>query len=416
MHPLAPTLIAEVTRNPYPFYASLREAGPVQFVESLMRGCYVLTRHEDITSVFKNPLLFSSRLSAPGVMMPREFGEEVLRHFQSDNNLLTSAPPLHTRLRTLVSRAFTPRRVAELEPRIRELSGGLLDTLLAREEFDLIPELAAPLPVIVIAEMLGVEPERRLDFKRWSDDVLLAITLPGTGAGAELVRLRESLLEFHTYLETIVDQRRREPCHDLISALIEASEAEGGFLSTLDIMAFTRLLLVAGNETTTNLIGNGMVALLRHPSEWERLAADPSLIPKAVEEILRYDSPAQAVIRVATEDTEIAGQAIPKGARVMLLLGASNRDPRRFPEPDRFDVTRETQGHVSFGHGVHFCLGAPLARLEAKVVFEELFRRVRRVSFAPDQEETIPWKQAFLVRGPKSLRLKAERHQPARAA
>jgi cytochrome P450 len=414
MKPLAPQLTPQVTLDPYPFYASLREAGPVSFVESLMRGCYVLTRHEDITSVLKNPALFSSKLMAPGAMMPKELGEDVIRYFQAENNLLTSAPPLHTRLRNLVSRAFTPRRVAELEPRMRELSGELIDAMLAREEFDLIAELAAPLPVIVIAEMLGVEPERRLDFKRWSDDVLLAITLPGTGA--ELVRLRESILAFHAYLEAAVERRRREPRQDLISALIEASEAEGGFLSTLDIIAFTRLLLVAGNETTTNLIGNGMVALLRHPSEWERLAADPSLMPNAVEEMLRYDSPAQAIIRVVLEDTEIAGQAIPKGARVLLLLGASNRDPRRFPEPDRFDVTREAQGHVSFGHGIHFCLGAPLARLEAAVAFEELFRRVRRVSFAPGQEETIPWNQAFLIRGPKRLRLKAERHQPAQAA
>ena len=414
MQPLAPQLTPQVTLDPYPFYTSLREAGPVQFVESLMRGCYVLTRHEDITSVLNNPALFSSKLMAPGAMMPKELGEDVLRHFQSENNLLTSAPPLHTRLRTLVSRAFTPRRVAELEPRIRELSGELIDAMLAREEFDLLPELAAPLPVIVIAEMLGVEPERRLDFKRWSDDVLLAITPPDTHE--ELMRLRESILEFHAYLEAAVERRRREPRHDLISALIEASEAGGGFLSTLDIIAFTRLLLVAGNETTTNLIGNGMVALLRNPSEWERLAADPSLMPNAVEEMLRYDSPAQALIRVALEDTEIAGHPIPKGARVLLLLGASNRDPRRFPEPDRFDVTREAQGHASFGHGIHFCLGAPLARLEATVVFEELFRRVRRVSFAPGQEATIPWNQAFLIRGPKSLRLKAERHPPARAA
>ncbi|HEX5753495.1 MAG TPA: cytochrome P450 [Archangium sp.] len=415
MSSLAPQFSPEVTLDPYPFYASLREAGPVQFVPSLMRGCYVLTHHEDIATVLKNPALFSSKLMGPGAMMPKELGEDVLRHFMSENNLLTSAPPLHTRLRNLVSRAFTMRRVAELEPRIRELSGEMLDAMLAREEFELIRELAAPLPVVVIAEMLGVEPERRLDFKRWSDDVLLTIS-PQRAPG-ELTRLRDSLLEFHAYLEAVVEQRRREPRNDLISALIEASEAEGGFLSTLDIMAFTRLLLVAGNETTTNLIGNGMVALLRHPSEWERLAADGSLIPNAVEEMLRYDSPAQSLVRVVTEDTELAGQAIPKGSRVLLLLAAANRDPRRFPEPDRFDVTREAaQGHISFGHGIHFCLGAPLARLEAKVVFEELFRRVRRVSFAPGQEGTIPWNQAFLIRGPKSLRLKAERHQPARAA
>ncbi|KFA88079.1 cytochrome P450 [Archangium violaceum] len=414
MSSLAPQLTPEVTLDPYPFYASLREAGPIPFVPSLMRGCYVLTRHEDIASVLKNPVLFSSKLMAPSAMMPREIGEDVLRFFQVENNLLTSIPPLHTRLRGLVGRAFTPRRVAELEPRIREICGELLDTMLAREEFELVAELAAPLPVIVIAEMLGVEPERRLDFKRWSDDLLRTTAM--MGASQELDRLRDSLLAFHAYLEAVVERRRREPRQDLISALLEASESEGGFLSTLDIMAFTRLLLVAGNETTTNLIGNGMVALLRHPSEWERLAADPSLLPNAIEEMLRYDSPAQALVRLVMEDTELAGQALPKGSRVLLLLGAANRDPHRFPEPDRFDITREAQGHSSFGHGIHFCLGAPLARIEAKVVFEELFRRVRRVSFAPGQEGTIPWNQAFLIRGPKSLRMKAEPYPAARTA
>ncbi|AKJ03677.1 cytochrome P450 [Archangium gephyra] len=406
-----PQFTPEVTLDPYPFYAALREAGPVPFVPSLMGGCYALTRQEDILSVLKNPVLFSSKLMAPSAMMPKELGEDVLRLFQVENNLLTSAPPLHTRLRTLVSRAFTPRRVAELEPRIRKLCGELLDTMLAREEFDLIPALAAPLPVIVITEMLGVEPERRPDFKRWSDDVMRAISL--RSASEDLGRLRESILEFHAYLETIVERRRREPRNDLISAIIEASEAEGGFLSTLDIMAFTRLLLINGNETSTHLISNGMVALLRHPSEWERLTADPSLLPNAIEEMLRYDSPGQAVMRLVTEDTELAGHRLPKGSRLLLLLGAANRDPHRFPEPDRFDVTREVQGLVSFGHGIHFCLGAPLARLEAKVVFEELFRRVRRVSFAPGQEGTIPWNPALFIRGPKSLRLRAERHPSA---
>ncbi|HYO66664.1 MAG TPA: cytochrome P450 [Archangium sp.] len=408
-----PQFTPEVTLNPYPFYALLREAGPVQFVPSLMGGCYVLTRQEDILSVLKNPVLFSSKVMAPSAMMPQEIGEDVLRLFQVENNLLTSAPPLHTRLRTLVSRAFTTRRVAELEPRIRALCGELLDAMLAREEFDLMAELAVPLPVIVITEMLGVEPERRPDFKRWSDDVLCAISL--RAASEELGRLRESILEFHAYLEATVERRRREPRNDLISALIQASEAEGGFLSTLDIMAFTRLLLINGNETSTHLIGNGMVALLRHPSEWERLAADPSLLPNAIEEMLRYDSPGQALMRLVTEDTELAGHRLSKGSRVLLLLGAANRDPRRFPEPDRFDVTRETQGLLSFGHGIHFCLGAPLARLEAKVAFEELFRRVRRVSFAPGQEGSLSWIPAVFMRGTRGLRMKAERHPPARA-
>jgi cytochrome P450 len=404
--------MSEMVANPYPFYASLRETGPIQFVETLMQGCYVVTRCEDIAPVLKNPALFSSKMMASDVLLPRGLGEDVLRLFQLENSLLSSDPPLHTRLRTLVSRAFTPRRVTELEPHIREISRELLDTMLAREEFDLVADLAAPLPVIVIAEMIGVEPERRLDFKRWSDDIVQATSL--LNMGKDLPRIRNSILEFQMYLEAAIERRRREPRNDLISALIESSETEGGFLSTQDVIGFARLLLVAGNETTTNLLGTGMLALLRHPSEWERLVADASLIPNAIEEMLRYDGPAQAIVRLAAEDTEIAGHPIPKGSRVLLLLGAANRDPRRFPEPDRFDVTREVQGHIAFGHGVHFCLGAPLARLEAKVVLEELLRRVRRFSFAPGQEGHIDWGQAFIVRGPKSLRLKAERHPPAR--
>ncbi|MFY0567393.1 cytochrome P450 [Archangium lansingense] len=415
MAPAAPPLTPDFAANPYPYYASLREAGPVQFHETLLRGCYVLNRHEDMVAVLKNPHLFSSKLMAAGTTMPKELGEDALRYFLEPKSLLASEPPLHTQLRTLVSRAFTPRRVAELEPHIREISRELLEAMLAKEEFDLIADLAMPLPVIVIAEMLGVEPERRLDFKRWSDDVLLASAMQGTGK--DLPRLRQSILDLHAYLESAIEQRRHTPRNDLISALVEASQsAEDGFLTPLDLMAFTRLLLIAGNETTTNLIGNGMLGLLRNPSEWERLAANPSLMPNAVEEMLRYDSPAQALIRLVTDDTEIAGHPIPRGARVLLLLGASNRDPRRFPEPDRLDVTREVQSHLSFGHGIHFCLGAPLARIEAKVVFEELFRRVRRVAFAPGQESNIPWSAAFLIRGPKSLRLTAERHQPAQAA
>ncbi len=406
----ASPLTPEVLSNPYPFYATLREAAPVQLVPGLM-GCHVISRHEHIGPLLRNTAVFSSRMMASNRFMPPELGEEVIRYFRAENNLISADPPLHTRLRTLVSRAFTPRRVAGLEPRIREITGELLDALLAREEFDLISDLAAPLPVTVIAEMLGIEPERRLDFKRWSDSVVLALS--GMAKGEDLTRMGHDLVELHTYLEATLALRHQEPRDDLISALVEASASEGGFLSTLDLMGFVRLLLVAGNETTTNLIGNGLVALLRHPDAWERLAADASLIPNAVEEMLRYDSPAQAVIRVTTEDTEVAGHPIPKGSRVMFLLGAANHDPRKFPEPDRFDISRDTQGHVAFGHGVHFCLGAPLARLEAKVVFEELFRRVRRLAFAPGQEDSIAWGRAFVVRGPKSLRLRAERRQAA---
>jgi cytochrome P450 len=396
-------LTPEMKRNPYPFYASLREAAPVQEVPALM-GCQVISRHEHIGPVLKNTAVFSSTIMAAGGLFPEEMGEEVLRYFRSENSLIASDPPLHTRIRALVSRAFTPRRIADLEPRIREIASGLIDALLPREDFDFVSALAEPLPVIVISEMLGIEPERRRDFKRWSDNVIKTAAL-GLGT-PDLKSIAANLREFSEYMEAAIERRRREPGDDLISALVQASE---GLLDPEDVTSFTRLLLVAGNETTTNLLGNGMVALLRNPSEWERLVQDASLVPNAVEEMLRYDSPAQAILRVTTQDTEVAGHPLPRGSRVMLLLGAANRDPRRYPDPDRFDVTRDTQGHVAFGHGVHFCLGAPLARLEVKVVLEELLRRVRRLSFAPGQEDTIDWGGNFILRGPRKLRLRAER-------
>lgn len=395
-------LTPELLRDPYPFYASLREAAPVQEVKALM-GCHVISRHEHVGPVLKNTAVFSSSLMGVGGIFPQELGEDVLRYLRASNNVLTSDPPLHTQLRALVSRAFTPRRVAGLEPRIRELARGLLDSLLARDEFDFISGLAEPLPVIVIAEMLGIEPERRLDFKRWSDTVN-EVSLLGLGTH-DMKQVVADLREFSEYMEAAIARRRREPGEDLISALLQANE---DLLNPEDLIAFTRLLLVAGNETTTHLLGNGIVALLRHPSEWERLQLDASLVPNAIEEMLRYDGPAQAVLRVTTQDTEVAGHPLPKGSRVMLLIGAANRDPRRFPDPDRFDVTRDTQGHVAFGHGIHFCLGAPLARLEVKVVLEELLPRVRRLSFAPGQEDSIDWGGNFILRGPRNLRLQAE--------
>jgi cytochrome P450 len=393
----------EHLRDPYPFYASLRESAPVLQVEAF-GGAYAITRYDDITAALKNPGIFSSRRVAPVVSLKAESGEKARGYFGNSKNLISADPPEHTRLRALVSRAFTSRRVAELEPWMRSLTRELLDRMLAREEFDLMAELAIPLPVAVISELLGVEPERREDFKRWSDHVVQTMAM--SVGPRDPASILAGLQEFHTYLEEAIEQRRREPRGDFISALLEASE---GYLDVPDLISFTRLLLVAGNETTTNFLGNALVALLRHPQELERLLENPSLINSAIEEALRYDGPLQSVVRVTAEDTEVAGHRIPEGARVMLLIAGANRDPRRFVEPDRLDITRDNPSSLSLGHGVHFCLGAPLARLEAKVVLEEFVSRVRHVSFAPGQEQSLDWGNSLQLRGPRALRLKAER-------
>ncbi|MBM7112453.1 cytochrome P450 [Archangium primigenium] len=405
MSSAAPTLLDRaVLANPYPTYARLREAGPLHYVEELLQS-YVVLRHEDIGPILKNPTLFSSRGMDTNERRIR-VGEETRALLRTDKNLIAADPPLHTQLRALVGRAFTPRRVAELEPHIRALTGELLDALLRTDEVELVEGLAAPLPVTVIAELLGVEPERRRDFKRWSDDTLKTSAL--SVVNADPARLEESIRAMHDYLAQAIEERRRAPREDLISALIQAGGADD-FLTAQDLIAFVRLLLVAGNETTTNLIGNGVVAFLRHPGEWERLVAQPELVTPAVEEMLRYDSPAQGVFRLTTQEVDVAGRTLPAGTRVMALFGSANRDPRKYADPERFDITRETQGSYSFGHGVHFCLGAPLARLEARVAFEELSRRVRRFTFAPGQEETLDWGGNLVLRGPKSLRLRVER-------
>ncbi|MGZ3459626.1 MAG: cytochrome P450 [Archangium sp.] len=403
--PTHPLINRAVLANPYPTYALLRESAPVHYIEPVLQA-HVILRHEDIGPILKNPAFFSSKGMDLSRRATSKLSPEARQLLLTDNSLIASDPPLHTRLRNLVSRAFTPRRVADLEPRIRELSVELLDAMLRKEELDLMEDLAAPLPVTVIAEMLGVEPERRRDFKRWSDDSIHSSAL--SLADTEPTRLEASVRALHEYMRQAIAERRRAPRNDLISALIEAGDKED-LLTEQDLIVFCRLLLIAGNETTTNLIGNGMVALLRNPAEWERLVGEPSLVPNAVEEMLRYDSPVQGIFRETTGELQVAGHTLPAGARVMVLFGSANRDPRKYQDPERFDITRDVQGHLSFGYGVHFCLGAPLARLEAKVVFEEMLRRVRRFEFAPGQADSIDFGGSLFLRGPKSLRLRAER-------
>jgi len=390
--------------NPYPYYAVLREQAPVHFVEPLK--AFAISRHEDVQAVLKDPAVFSSKTeNLQGLIFDKKnMGEEFTRMLRTPA-LVGVDPPLHTRMRTLVSRAFTMRRVAEMEPRIRALTRRLLEALPQRGEFELLQALAVPLPITVIAEMLGVEGERHQDFRRWSNDVVNASTVALSRSGAH-PELEASLREFRLYLEGVIAERRTRPKEDLITALLQSSEQ--GLLDAEEVITFVRLLLIAGNETTTNLLGNGLIALLRHPEQLEKLRARPELIPNAVEEMLRYDSPVQGLFRFVTQDVELSGKRIPARSVVMPLLGSANRDPRRYEEPERFDVTRDHAQSISFGHGIHFCLGAPLSRLEARVVFEELLPRLRHLSFASDQTGEIDWAENIFLRGPRRLRLAVE--------
>ena len=386
-------LLPEVQENPYPYYAELRNKAPVAWVEPMQ--AWAVSRYTDVDFIFRNPRLFSSALwntAASGdlVVVPEAPG------------LLSMDPPDHTRMRKLANKGFTPCLIRAMEPRVRTITQDLLEPLTGQVQADLLPTLSVPLPLIVIAKMLGIELERQADFKRWSDDVVRSLNRPTD----EAVRaeIRQSTTEFRTYLGNMINRRRTEPGDDLITALVQAEE-EHQVLSSIEILGLTVLLLAAGNETTTNLIGNAVLALLDHPAELAKVRADRTLIPALVEEVLRYDSPVQVVFRQATQDIELEGGKLLAGATVLLLLGAANRDERKFPEPDRFEVARNPQDHVGFGYGIHYCLGAPLARLEGRIVLESLlfdcppFTRVL---------EHVPRIAAFLVRGPQTLPLRFE--------
>jgi len=386
-NPLDPAVRA----NPYPSFAHLRENSPVALVEPF--GFWAVSRYDDVINVLRSPALFSS-----ATMVTSLLGE--LQAFPDAAVLIASDPPVHTRLRSLVNRAFTPRAAADLEPRVRVLVDDLVAGFADRGSCDVVAELAMPLPVIVIAELLGVDPARRVEFKRWSDDIVGAVA--GMMDGTQQERIRGSIAAFMEYFQEVMDERRAHPRADLISALVQAEE-QGQVLSTREVLAFTFLLLIAGNETTTNLIGNAVLALLAHPAELARVQADPSLIPGLVEETLRYDAPVQSLFRRATRDVVLGGVTIPEGATVLPLYGSANRDHRRFPDPDRFDITRDTHGHLGFGQGIHFCVGAPLARLEARVALEALLRTCGSLAPGEGHVERV---ESILLRGPKTLPLR----------
>ncbi|GIX46396.1 MAG: cytochrome P450 [Candidatus Tectimicrobiota bacterium] len=389
-YPLSP----RVRRDPYPHYARLRARDPVHW--SALMNAWVVSRYADVDAILRDHRRFAndprkctrSRL----LRTPLEAGEP---------SMLFLDPPDHTRLRSLVSKAFTPQAIAALEPRIRAIVNELLDGIADPAAFDLIEVLAYPLPVIVIAELLGVPPQDRAQFKRWSDQ--RARILEPVLTARERQEAMQAAKELDAYFLRILDARRREPRADLISALV-AAEEQGDRLTQAELLVMLRLLLVAGNETTTNLIGNGMLALLRHPDQLHLLRARPELLPSAVEELLRYDAPVQIDARTAVEDVDLHGRHIAKGQAVILLLGAANRDPEVFPHPDTLDIIRQQASHIAFGRGIHHCLGAPLARLEARIAFEALLQRFADLRLLSEEP---PWRDNVVLRGLRALPLRA---------
>ncbi len=386
-NPMDPEFIAD----PYPTYHRLRAEDPVH---RSPLGFWVLTRYEDVVTALRDPRLAKEAIAA---VIAARYGAAMPAMGLS---MLDRDPPDHTRLRGLVNKAFTPRVVEGLRPHIQKIVDGLLARVEGVGSMDLIEEFAYPLPVIVICQMLGVPVEDRERFKEWGLDIargLDAILLPPDSDVAQRsAAARRALAD---YFRALIAERRTSPRGDLLSALIAAEEA-GDKLSEDELLATCILLLVAGHETTVNLIGNGTLALLRHPDQLRRLREDPRLIGSAVEELLRYDGPVQRTTRIPSAEVTIAGRTIGKGEMVMPFIGAADRDPAQFPDPDRLDITRTDNRHIAFGWGIHFCLGAPLARVEGQLAINTLVQRLPKLALATD---TPDYRQSLTLRGLNAL-------------
>jgi pimeloyl-[acyl-carrier protein] synthase len=386
-NPMDPEFVAD----PYPTYHRLRAHDPVH--HSPM-GFWVLSRYEDVVAALRDPRFAKEAIAA---FVAARFGVAVPGIGLS---MLDRDPPDHTRLRGLVSKAFTPRVVELLRPHIQTIVDGLLDQVEGSRSMDLIEDYAYPLPVIVICELLGVPVEDRERFKEWGLDIargLDAIWLPPDSEVARRSATSRSALS--EYFRGLIAERRGSPRADLLSGLIAAEEA-GDKLSEDELLATCILLLVAGHETTVNLIGNGTLALLRHPEELRRLRDNPGLIGSAIEELLRYDGPVQRTARIPSEDVTIGGRTIAKGELVMPFIGAADRDPVQFPDPDRLDITRADNRHIAFGWGIHFCLGAPLARIEGQIAINTLVQRLPKLALATDKPQ---FRQSLTLRGLSTL-------------
>lgn len=390
MHPFDQPRFAD---DPYPVFDEMRTTRPVFEVERDGGSEFLLTRYADVDAVLRDARFSANRLLAGGLTDLFGALPEDLRPEQQTPSMLTVDPPDHTRLRKPLARSFTPRRMEELEGSIEADVQRLLDALPGRRApVDLVADFAEPLPAIVIANLLGVPAQDHERFRAWSAALLRPLVRSGS---RQFGPFRTARAELGAYLQAIVDDRRRAPREDLVSDLVHAEEGDGE-IGADEVLATCSLLLVAGSETTTNLLATGVGTLLMHPPSWKQLGNAPGDIERAIEELLRFESPFQGVARVAVEDTELGGVEVPAGSLVSAMLGAANRDPDEFSDPAHLDIARDPNPHLAFGGGIHFCLGASLARLETRIALRALLDRFPELHLA---EPRLRFRPGCLLRG-----------------
>jgi cytochrome P450 len=379
----------EARRNPFPLYAGMRNTSPTFRVPPPF-DMWMIFDYDGVKRAISDHETFSSRVPAP------------------DNWFIFFDPPQHSKMRALISRAFTPKSIAALEPRIRDLSRKLLDNILTRDVVDIATEYSVPLPMTVIAEMIGIPSADWQRFREWSDIILkLSYSMRGMEGQEEsdksVAGFRTVSVEMNDYLTKMIADRRATPRDDLLTRLVEA-EVEGERLTQHEILGFFQLLIVGGQETTANLINNALLCFIETPDQLARLRASPELLPSAIEEVLRYRSPIQWLMRTPRKDVQLNGKKISPGELILTMVGSANRDPKQFPDPDRFDITRDPNPHVAFGHGIHACLGAALARMESKIALTDLLTRVKH--FEPATNDPWPPRKALHIHGPANLPLR----------
>jgi cytochrome P450 len=414
----------EIRVNPYPFYELLRAQDPIHWDEEM--GFWVLTRYADIDALYTDQRFSRAQGLMRGFERLSDTDQQIAGpvYHSFSKTVFYADPPYHTHLRGLMNNAFTPRRVDQLRPTIQKLVDDLLDAVQLKGGMDIIHDLAYPLPVMVIAELLGLPAGDRARFKKWSDDLFAILGTVRHKSPHLLERAAHSLEEMTDYVRSLSQKRREHPREDLLSALLSVTGQENGTacphhvttsqpsgqlvreekaassLTEEELVANINILLSTGHETTTHLIGNGILALLQHPHQMQKIKSQPDLLTPAIEEILRYDNPVQITYRSALQDAEMDGRLIRKGDLVNTVIGSANRDPQRFKDPDTFDIIRNDGRHLSFGLGIHFCIGASLVRLEAEIAFGAILRRFPGLQLATDRLE---WQEHPIFRGLKSL-------------